>query len=111
MTDTKFRDPLVWKRFGIHHLSPAHLNSYLCYNSDWLMTYGFKCSFSPNIAMIGGNVIESSGTLFAEQRPNNPDTVYNYAEALFDGAVEKKDENGDILPQSDEEKEKHFDQW
>jgi len=106
MRDTKFRDPLVWKRFGIHHLSPAHLNSYLCYNSDWLMTYGFKCSFSPNIAMIGGNVIESSGTLFAEQRPNNPDTVYNYAEALFDGAVEKKDENGDILPQSDEEKEK-----
>ena len=38
--------------------------------------------------MIVGNVIEQTGTLFAEQRPNNPDTVYNYAEALFDGSIE-----------------------
>ncbi len=106
MTDTKFRDPLIWKRFGIHHLSPAHLNSYLCYNSDWIMNYGYKYNFMANLPMIIGSVVEPTGTLFAEQRPNNPDTVYSYAEALFDAKVEKKDKDGVILPQTEEEKEK-----
>jgi hypothetical protein len=59
-----------------------------------------------NLPMIVGDVVEKSGIVFAEQRPNNPDTVYDYAEALFDAKVEKKDKDGAVLPQTEEEKEK-----
>ena len=50
----QFNNPMVFKRFGVNHLSPNHLDDFVTRNGMWIMKRGFGFEEDPNPTMIKG---------------------------------------------------------
>ena len=96
---TNFNDPLVFKRFGINHLSPSHIGEFVTMKSMWVMKRGFNYSDGIAPHMIRGEAIGKGLGYFLNSKPNNIDDVVEFVEQYYDAryldtreSVERSDE-------------------
>ena len=53
----QFNNPMVFKRFGVNHLSPNHLDDFVTRNGMWIMKRGFGFEEDPNPTMTKGSAV------------------------------------------------------
>ena len=89
----QFNNPMVFKRFGVNHLSPNHLDDFVTRNGMWIMKRGFGFEEDPNPTMIKGSAVGKGLAFNFARNLNNVDDAVTFAEPFYDKELEHLDDN------------------
>ena len=89
----QFNNPMVFKRFGVNHLSPNHLDDFVTRNGMWIMKRGFGFEEDPNPTMIKGSAVGKGLAFNFARNLNNVDDAVTFAETFYDKELEHLDDN------------------
>lgn len=90
---TSFSDPLVFKRFGINHLSPSHIGEFVTMKPMWVARRGFGYSEGIVPIMVRGEAVGKGLAYFCNSKPNNIDDVVNFVCKYYDAKTEEAIKN------------------